>query len=273
MERTGTHLAVLFLDLDNFKTVNDSLGHSTGDEMLGRVAESLVGCLRKPDTGARLGGDEFAVLVEDIATVAKRCQWPSEFSAAMRRPVTVGTKEVSATVSIGITFDSRGRPASSFCGTPTWPCTRPRSGAKTALRSSGNEMHTTVVARLEVEADLRSGVDQRRAGRPLSADRRPSTPDDIVGFEALVRWQHPTRGLLSPDRFIPFAEESDLMVSRSTRFVLAAACGQVAPGRARSAGARLPRISVNVSSRDSSMPHSADDVAAVLARAASIPPT
>ena len=108
LETSGLQLAVLFLDVDNFKTVNDSLGHSRGDLLLGIVSETLVGCMRNSDTVARLGGDEFAVLIEDLADHSDATQVAEDILAALRRPVSLGSKDVVATVSIGIRFGTPG---------------------------------------------------------------------------------------------------------------------------------------------------------------------
>ena len=108
LERTNGHLAVLFMDLDNLKMVNDSLGHSAGDTLLQTTAEVLVGCLRNADTAARLGGDEFGILIEEAASADEATKLAERILAAMRLPLIVGAKEVQATVSIGITFDSPG---------------------------------------------------------------------------------------------------------------------------------------------------------------------
>jgi diguanylate cyclase (GGDEF)-like protein/PAS domain S-box-containing protein len=261
-ERTGSHLAVLFLDLDNFKTINDSLGHAVGDEMLGRVAETVVGCLRKVDTAARLGGDEFAVLVEDIEHHDDAIRLAERILAAMREPVVVGTKEVSATVSIGITFDASGVTSDQLLRNADLAMYTAKERGKNRFEQFKNEMHTTVMARLEVEADLQRAL----LGRELNVHYQPIidlNDGAIVGFEALARWRHPTRGLLSPVSFIPFAEESDL-INRIDSFVLAAACAQTRAWQLEYKGSPDLAISVNVSSRRLIDLSLADDVALVL---------
>jgi diguanylate cyclase (GGDEF)-like protein/PAS domain S-box-containing protein len=261
-ERTGSHLAVLFLDLDNFKTINDSLGHAAGDEMLGRVAETVVGCLRKVDTAARLGGDEFAVLVEDIEHHDDAIRLAERILATMRRPVIVGTKEVSATVSIGITFDSSGVTSDQLLSNADLAMYTAKERGKDRFEQFQSEMHTTVMARLEVEADLQRAL----MGRELIVHYQPIIDlhsGAIVGFEALARWRHPTRGLLSPISFIPFAEESDL-INRIDSLVLAAACTQTRAWQLEYGGSPDLAISVNVSSRRLIDLSLADDVAVVL---------
>ena len=260
IERTHGHLAVLFIDLDNFKTVNDSLGHAAGDEMLRRVAEILVGCLRKVDTAARLGGDEFAVLVEDIGDHGDAMTLAERILTALRQPVIAGGKEVSATVSIGITFDTPGITSDQLLRNADLAMYTAKERGKNRFEEFQSEMHATAVARLEVEAHLLRAL----KGRELVVHYQPIVDlytNAIVGFEALARWLHPTRGLLAPISFIPFAEESDL-ITKIDAFVLAEACAR-ARGWQLEYGKDLA-ISVNVSSRRLIDVNLADDVAFLL---------
>ncbi|MGH9018281.1 MAG: diguanylate cyclase domain-containing protein, partial [Acidimicrobiales bacterium] len=151
-ERTGAHLAVLFLDLDNFKTINDSLGHSAGDQMLARVAEILVGCLRRIDTAARLGGDEFAVLVEDIEDHDDIVRLAERILSAVREPVVVGHTKMTASVSIGITFDAAGTTSEQLLRNADLAMYTAKEQGKNRFEQFKAEMHTTAMARLEVEA-------------------------------------------------------------------------------------------------------------------------
>ncbi len=269
IERTGGHLAVLFIDLDNFKTVNDSLGHAAGDELLTRVAEILVGCLRKVDTAARLGGDEFAVLVEDIKNHGDAAKLAERILVALRQPVTAGGKDVSATVSIGITFDTPGITSDQLLRNADLAMYTAKEHGKNRFEEFHTEMHATVVARLEVEAHLNRAL----KGRELVVHYQPIFDlyeDAIVGFEALARWRHPSRGLLAPISFIPFAEESDL-ITRIDAFVLAEACSRARDWQ-RDHGQDLA-ISVNVSSRGLVDTNLAGDVAVVLDRVGIDPST
>jgi predicted signal transduction protein with EAL and GGDEF domain len=230
--------------------------------MLGRVAETVVGCLRKVDTAARLGGDEFAVLVEDIEHHDDAIRLAERILAAMRRPVIVGTKEVSATVSIGITFDSSGVTSDQLLRNADLAMYTAKERGKDRFEQFQSEMHTTVMARLEVEADLQRAL----MGRELIVHYQPIIDlhsGAIVGFEALARWRHPTRGLLSPLSFIPFAEESDL-INGIDSLVLAAACAQTRAWQLEYGGSPDLAISVNVSSRRLIDLSLADDVAVVL---------
>ena len=261
MERAGGHLAVLFLDLDNFKTINDSLGHAAGDEMLTRVAEILVSCLRRVDTAARLGGDEFAVLVEDIPGPDEAVRLAERILAAIRRPVIVGTTELSTTASIGITYDRPGITCDQLLRNADLAMYTAKERGKNRFEKFESEMHATAMARLEVEADLQRAL----AGRELIVHYQPILDlrnGTIFGFEALARWRHPTRGLLNPAAFIPFAEESDL-INRIDSLILAAACTQTRGWQLEHHLTDLV-VSVNVSSRRLIDVTLAQDVTAVL---------
>jgi diguanylate cyclase (GGDEF)-like protein/PAS domain S-box-containing protein len=267
MERTRKPIAVMFLDLDNFKTVNDSLGHSTGDQLLGVVAEVLQGCIRSTDTAARLGGDEFAVLIDyldghaDIVALAER------ILDALRRPVALGTTEVVATASIGITFGVPGTTGEQLLRNADLAMYRAKEHGKDRFEEFRDHMHTAIVERLELEADLRRTMG---GNQELVVHYQPVidlTTNAIIGFEALVRWQHPLRGLLSPGSFVPFAEEVGL-IDLVDRFVLAEACAQLHYWQQRALVGPDTVISVNLSARELTDPGTAPHVAEMLAGAA-----
>jgi diguanylate cyclase (GGDEF)-like protein len=254
----------MFLDLDNFKTVNDSLGHSTGDELLRVVAEVLTGCIRMADTAARLGGDEFAVLIEyieghsDIVALAER------ILTALRRPVTLGTTEVVATASIGITFGVPGSTGEQLLRNADLAMYMAKEHGKDRFEEFRDHMHAAIVERLELEADLRRTVG---GAQELVVHYQPVidlTTGAILGFEALVRWQHPLRGLLPPGAFVPFAEEVGL-IDVVDRFVLAEACAQLHHWQQRGLVAPDAVISVNLSARELADPGTAAHVAEMLA--------
>jgi diguanylate cyclase (GGDEF)-like protein/PAS domain S-box-containing protein len=267
MERTRKPMAVMFLDLDNFKTVNDSLGHSTGDQLLGVVAEVLLGCIRSTDTAARLGGDEFAVLIDyleahsDIVALAER------ILAALRRPVLLGTTEVVATASIGITFGVPGTTGEQLLRNADLAMYRAKEHGKDRFEEFRDHMHTAIVERLELEADLRRTMG---GNQELVVHYQPVidlTNGAIIGFEALVRWQHPLRGLLPPGSFVPFAEEIGL-IDVVDRFVLAEACAQLHYWQQRGLVTPDTVITVNLSARELTDPGTAIHVAEMLAGAA-----
>ncbi len=248
LETSGLQLAVLFLDVDNFKTVNDSLGHSRGDLLLGIVSETLVGCMRSSDTVARLGGDEFAVLIEDLADHSDATQVAEDILTALRRPVSLGSKDVVATVSIGIRFGTPGCTSEELLRDADRAMYMAKENGKDRYEEFRDRMHTTVMERLELEADFRQGV----INEDLVVHYQPIVNLDtkgIVGFEALVRWQHPTRGLLRPEAFLAFAEQAGFMGAVDC-FVLTKACGQVLRWQRDGLVAPDASISVNLSARD-----------------------
>jgi len=269
LERTNAHLAVLFIDIDNFKTVNDSLGHAAGDEMLRRVAEVVVGCLRKVDTAARLGGDEFAVLVEDVGDRQDALNLAERILTALRDPVSVANKDISVTVSIGVTFDTPGITSDQLLRNADMAMYKAKERGKNRFQEFQSDMHATALARLEVQTHL----NQALHGRELLVHYQPIIDlytESIVGFEALARWKHPTKGLLSPISFIPFAEESDL-INKIDAFMLSEACAQARTWQLAHGDDLM--ISVNVSSRRLIEPSLAKDVALVLERLGLAPST
>jgi len=265
LARTPGRLAVLFLDLDNFKMVNDSLGHGVGDELLQIVGDRLVGALRGADTAARLGGDEFAVLIEDLEDVADAEALAQRILDALRRPLAVGSTTVAATVSIGIALDGPDTTVDQLLRNADLAMYRAKELGKNRFERFEDEMHATALTRLETEADLRRAI----AAGEIVAHYQPIVDvvrDTVVGFEALARWQHPTRGLLTPDAFVPLAEEIGV-IERVDRSVLAQACAQAAAWQARSLGAEPLLVSANMSSRRLVEATLAEDVAGILAAA------
>ncbi len=247
-ERNERYVAVLFLDLDNFKTINDSLGHSAGDELLQGVAATLVGSLRKSDTAARLGGDEFALLIEnarnreEVMTLARR------LIRTLRQPVVVAGQEISTTVSMGVTFGVRGHTSDQLLRNADLAMYLAKAQGKDRIEEFQDEMHVAVVQRLELENDLRRAV----LSEELRVHYQPIidlVSGDIVGFEALVRWQHPTQGLLQPLSFIPFAEEIGF-IHNIDRFVLTEACTQARRWQSMGLAPAELLMSVNLSARE-----------------------
>ena len=265
--RRRSDVAVLFLDLDRFKTINDSLGHGAGDELLVAVAARLHGCLRDEDTAARLGGDEFAVLAhcdsDGAQLVAER------LLAALTEPFMVCGREVSTSTSIGITVDRGGRAdAGGMLRDADTAMYRAKVRGTPAYVVFEPSMHLAAVTRIDREADLRQAMQRdelRLHYQPVVrlGDGRP------VGVEALIRWQHPTDGLLSPIDFIPLAEETGQIESIGS-WTLAQACTQVRTWH-RLGTTRLS-VSVNVSPLQLQSPRFVSHVADALA-ASEIDPT
>jgi len=247
-ERSDNYVAVVFLDLDNFKTINDSLGHSAGDELLMVVANTLVGSLRKSDTAARLGGDEFAVLIEDVASREEVMHMAVRIMRALREPVMVAGQELTSTVSMGITFGIKGHTGDQLLRNADLAMYLAKAQGKDRIEEFQDQMHVAVVKRLELETDLRRAV----LSEELRVHYQPIINLDsgaIVGFEALVRWQHPTQGLLQPISFVPFAEEIGF-IHNIDRFVLTEACGQARRWQSQGLAPAGLLMSVNLSARE-----------------------
>ncbi len=222
--RTQVTHAVLFVDLDGFKTINDSLGHAAGDEVLVTVAERMRARVRPSDIVARLGGDEFAVLVEntsekDAAALAQR------LLDSLRLPFTLHGKEVILTGSVGIAFSDVAHDADELLRNADVAMYTAKASGKGRFAMFEPEMHLAAVKRLDLEADLRRAIDDDE----LVLHYQPIVvlaTGKVTGMEVLVRWLHPERGLIPPMDFIPLAEESGL-IRPMGRLILLRACLQV----------------------------------------------
>jgi diguanylate cyclase (GGDEF)-like protein/PAS domain S-box-containing protein len=248
VERSEKYVAVLFLDVDNFKTINDSLGHSAGDELLNVVAATLLKGLRKSDTAARLGGDEFAVLVEEAPNREEVMRMADRLMRSLRKPVTVAGQEIAPTVSMGITFGISGNTGDQLLRNADLAMYLAKAQGKDRIEEFQDQMHIAVVKRLELENDLRRAV----LADELRVHYQPIfnlVSGGIVGFEALVRWQHPTLGLLQPTSFIPFAEEIGF-IQHIDRFVLTEACTQARRWQSLGLASADLLMSVNLSARE-----------------------
>jgi diguanylate cyclase (GGDEF)-like protein len=242
-ERTGQHAGVLFCDLDGFKTVNDSLGHSAGDRLLTLVSERITDCVRPADTVARLGGDEFAVLMEEVAEPSDPARAAQRILDALDSPFELRGREVYISASIGIATGAES--AETLLRNADLAMYRAKGRGKDRYAVFEPEMHTAVVERLELEVDLKRAVQREElilAYQPIFSLRSGA----IAALEALVRWQHPTLGLVVPDRFVPLAEESG-QIAALGRWVLRAACHQAALWRAKYPGYPGLQVGVNIS--------------------------
>jgi len=254
---------VLFLDFDRFKNVNDSLGHMAGDQLLIGMAARLEACLRPGDTVARLGGDEFAILVEDIRDVSEATQVAERIQHEMGRPFRLEGQEVFSSASIGIAV-SNGEydRAEDVLRDADMAMYRAKAMGKARHEVFDAGMHTRAVALLQLETDLRWAIERQE----FRLHYQPIVALDtgrIVGFEALVRWQHPERGLVSPAEFIPVAEETGWIVPIG-EWVLTEACVQLAEWQKQFKLEPPLYVAVNLSGKQFSQPDLIERIEATL---------
>jgi diguanylate cyclase (GGDEF)-like protein len=218
--------AVLFIDLDDFKTVNDTLGHEAGDELLKAVAERITGCLRPNDQPARLGGDEFAVIIEDALANQTAERIAARITEALRQPVRVNNCDLYLRASIGIATSQDVNSADEMLRNADLAMYMAKADGKGRYRWFRSSMRTDLVERHQLKSDLEraSGRGEFQVHYQPIVDLRSGRP---VAAEALVRWVHPERGLIFPASFIPTAERSGL-INEIGRFVLRTACKHVA---------------------------------------------
>ncbi len=254
-KRSGRQCALLFIDLDNFKTLNDTLGHSVGDLLLKEVGRRLSGCIRAVDTAARVGGDEFVVILEDLGgtleEAAPRARSVAEkILASINEPWMLAGRECRSTSSIGITVFSDGNERSSaILQQADIAMYQAKAAGKDAIRFFAPELQVAVNARAEMEADLREGI----RNKEFALWYQPQVEGGrVIGAEALLRWNHPRRGVLLPAEFIGLAEETGLIVELGSQ-ALESACRQLAIWGRRPETSSLS-VAVNVSARQLRQP-------------------
>ncbi|HET9015998.1 MAG TPA: EAL domain-containing protein [Thermomicrobiaceae bacterium] len=261
--RHDRRVAILFVDLDNFKVINDSLGHEAGDQLLEQVGERLERSLRSGDTAARLGGDEFTVLLEDLPEPAEARQIAERVLEAIRAPLRIGRHELVVTASIGLaTNASRASSGDDLLRHADMAMYQAKRQGKSRVEVYDPRMEGRAQTRLLLEQDLRRALKRRElclAFQPV-LDLHTGR---IHGVEALLRWRHPERGLIMPADFVPIAEETGLILPIG-RWVLAEACRQLQAWRAAMPDAPLRRVGVNLSPRQIQDPDLVAAVAAAL---------
>jgi diguanylate cyclase (GGDEF)-like protein/PAS domain S-box-containing protein len=246
--RRESRVAVLFMDLDNFKFVNDSLGHEAGDLLLVAVSNRVQPCLRSEDTIARLGGDEFAVLIEDVKYTNEPAYVAERIVEELQAPFTLGGQPVVVTPSIGIAVgDSTQDPPEHLLREADLAMYRAKEDGKARHRVFDPSMEYETTERLRLENDLRRAL-QRDEFRVHYQPVVHLGTSRTVGMEALVRWEHPERGVILPDDFVPLAEEIGLIIPLG-RWVLREACRQAHKWRKRYPAEPPLSMGVNLSTR------------------------
>jgi diguanylate cyclase (GGDEF)-like protein/PAS domain S-box-containing protein len=262
-QRTRQRVAVMFIDLDNFKIVNDSLGHEAGDRLLQAAAQRLVKSTRPSDTVARLGGDEFAILLEGISvdTDVERIARP--IGAAFREPLLVDGRETDTSASIGIACSADGDDAEQLLRNADIAMYHAKAAGKARLAFFQPQMQEQLHDRLRLEQD----IDLAFARDEFFLEFQPVvdlTRRELLGVEALVRWRHPQRGVVMPAAFIPIAEESGRIVELGRR-VLVDACTQIRRFSESAPAGEGLRVAVNISGRHLQQGNLVDDVRHALA--------
>lgn len=260
----GSSFALLFLDLDRFKVINDSLGHLIGDQLLITIARRLESCLQKTDLVARLGGDEFTILLEDITDLTEANSVADRIHKALAEPFDLSGHEIFTSVSIGIAMSCnmdltsaedvlRGADIAMY---------RAKAQGKSCHEVFDTEMHRNVVTLMQLETDLRRAIERQEFELFYQPIVSLST-GRIAGFEALVRWPHPEKGYISPGEFISLAEETGLIMPLGN-WVLRQACQQLRQWQLQFSHQLPLTISVNLSSRQFSQPNLPEQVQAIL---------
>jgi diguanylate cyclase (GGDEF)-like protein/PAS domain S-box-containing protein len=270
--RTQRKRALLFVDLDNFKILNDTLGHQTGDLMLQEVAARLTSCIRETDTVARLGGDEFIVMLEDLSDVPEEAAAQAEIVgekilAAVNRPFWLSGRECLSTSSIGITvFGNKRESTDDVLQQADIAMYQAKAAGRNTLRFFAPALQAAVNARAALEEDIRQAI---KTSQFVLYYQPQLDSIGLFGAEALIRWNHPRRGLLFPGEFISLAEETGLILPLGD-WVLENACAQVAAWAGRTDTANIS-IAVNISARQFRQPSFVDKVLAALERTGANP--
>jgi diguanylate cyclase (GGDEF)-like protein/PAS domain S-box-containing protein len=266
--RSGHHGALIFLDLDHFKNLNDSRGHDIGDQLLVEAAQRIQSHLREGDTVARLGGDEFVVMLEGLSAGVREAAVQSDLVGeklreALARPYDLGGHEFHCAASLGVAlFRGHEKSVETLLRHADLAMYKAKSAGRNTLRFFDPAMQTSLDERSSLESDLRVAVG--RGQLRLHYQPQMDGARHVIGAEALLRWEHPQRGLILPGQFIALAEETDL-IRPIGQWVLEAACVQIKAWSA-TASTRALRLAINVSARQFRRPEFVDQVKQMLAQ-------
>jgi diguanylate cyclase (GGDEF)-like protein len=250
-KRTGELGAVLFLDLDHFKMVNDGLGHDAGDRLLLQVADRLQAAMRPTDTVARVGGDEFVLFCEDVGSERAALNLPERLQAALQPPFDLGDCERHMTASMGIAFASSESAPAALVRDADAAMYRAKERGRARFELFDEEMRRRSQRWLKVESELRLAIERgelHNLYQPLGAKSGP-----LIGFEVLVRWEHPEHGTILPADFIPIAEDCGLIIPLG-RKIMHEACREAAGWPAAGPGGRPLAVNINLSPRQVAHP-------------------
>jgi len=243
-ERQGKQLAVMFIDLDHFKKINDSLGHDVGDKLLQSVAQRLMACVRRSDTVSRLGGDEFVILLSQVEHAEDAAFSARKILRALAAPHIIDNKSLDINVSIGVsTYPSDGQDAEGLMNRADNAMYEAKEHGRNNYQFFRHEMHARLAERQSLEADLRCALGRNEFLLHYQPKLGLQT-GEITGVEALIRWLHPQRGIIYPAQFVPIAEECGLIVPIG-QWVLLEACKQAQAWK--DSGLGVVPVSVNVS--------------------------
>lgn len=255
--------AVLFLDMDRFKIINDSLGHLAGDRLLNIIAQKIRAKIRQVDLAARLGGDEFVILLENITSIEDAVYVAERILAEFQTPLMLNEYEILITTSIGIVLGTTDyQQASDLIRDSDIAMYRAKAQGRSCYKIFDAQMHTQAITRLNLESDLRKAIERDEFivyYQPIFELHN----SHLIGFEALVRWQHPTRGFVSPGDFVPIAEETGLIVAIDN-WVLNKACQQLTTWQTQFPSQFPLKVSVNLSAQDLRKVTLVQDVAQIL---------
>jgi len=244
--RYGKSLAVMFVDLDHFKTINDTLGHTAGDELLLEMSQRLRDCVRDDDTVARLGGDEFTIILSELRQPEDAANVAQKILESIERPMSIAGTPIEVSASIGIAlFPVDGHDAESLLRNADSAMYRAKEAGRNTFQLCTDDMKRRAIERLSLETRLRRAVHDGQLLLHYQPQISLAT-GKVIGVEALVRWDDPERGIVHPSSFIPLAEESRLILPLG-EWVLRTACAQMRTWRAMHLD--VPHISVNLSAR------------------------